>query len=118
MMGPAAQQALTRWAPKAPLDFHALIENPTPASAYRGIKCPVLVMRGEHAPKPSRIIADRLADLLPDSRMLIIDGAGHMGPFTHASKVAALIARHITTIEAQSPDAKSHAASAPMEAVS
>ena len=42
-------------------------------------------MRGEHALKPSRIIADRLAELLPNSRLLVIDGAGHMGPFTHAS---------------------------------
>jgi pimeloyl-ACP methyl ester carboxylesterase len=108
-MRPAAQRALICWAPKGPLDFHALIENSTPASAYRALKCPTLIMRGEHAPKPSRIIADRLAELLPDSRLLVIDGAGHMGPFTDASKVAALIVRHITTIDAQSWQANSRA---------
>jgi pimeloyl-ACP methyl ester carboxylesterase len=117
-MRPAAQRALIGWAPKGPLDFHALIENPTPASAYGDLKCPALIMRGEHALKPSRIIAERLAELLPDSRLLVIDGAGHMGPFTHASKVAALIVRHITTIDAQSWKTKSRAAAAPMEAVS
>jgi pimeloyl-ACP methyl ester carboxylesterase len=117
-MRPAAQRALIRWAPKGPLDFHALLENPTPASAYRTIKCPALIMRGEHALKPSRIIADRLAGLLPDSRLLVIDGAGHMGPFTHASKVAALIARHIATIDAQSGQARNRTAAVPLEAVS
>jgi pimeloyl-ACP methyl ester carboxylesterase len=116
-MRPAAQRALICWAPKGPLDFHALIENPTPASAYRALKCPALIIRGEHALKPSRIIADQLAELLPDSRLLVIEGAGHMGPFTHASKVAALIVRHITTIDAQSWQANSRAA-APMEAIS
>ena len=116
-MRPAAQRALMRWAPKGPLEFRALIENSTPARAYRILKCPVLIMRGEHALRPSRIIADRLAELLPDSRLLVIDGAGHMGPFTHASKVAALIARHITGIDAQSRQAKSRAAAAPMEAM-
>ena len=116
-MRPAAQRALMRWAPKGPLEFRALIENSTPARAYRILKCPVLIMRGEDALRPSRIIADRLAELLPDSRLLVIDGAGHMGPFTHASKVAALIARHITSIDAQSRQAKSRAAAAPMEAM-
>jgi pimeloyl-ACP methyl ester carboxylesterase len=117
-MRPAAQRALISWAPKGPLDFHALIEDPTPASAYRALKCRALIIRGERAPKPSRIIAERLAELLPDSRLLVIDGAGHMGPFTHASKVAALMVRHIANIDPQSWKAKSRVASAPMEAVS
>jgi hypothetical protein len=71
-------------------------------------------MRGEHGLKPSRIIAERPAELLPDSGLLVIDGAGHMGPFTHASKVAALIARHIATIDAQLWKAQSRVAAAPM----
>jgi pimeloyl-ACP methyl ester carboxylesterase len=116
-MRPAAQRALICWAPKGPLDFHALIENPTPASAYRVLKCPTLIMRGERALKPSRIIADRLAELLPDSRLLVVDGAGHMGPVTHASKVAAMIVRHIAAIDAQSWQAN-RAAAMRMEAMS
>lgn len=42
-------------------DFRALIEEPTPRSAYRGLKFPVLVMRGEHTPAPTRIIANDLS---------------------------------------------------------
>ena len=32
---PSVQSALIRWAPKGPLDFRALIDDPTPAAAYR-----------------------------------------------------------------------------------
>ncbi len=48
--------ALLRWLLKAPLDFEALIEKPTPLSAYRVLRCPMLVLRGERAPRPSRLI--------------------------------------------------------------
>jgi pimeloyl-ACP methyl ester carboxylesterase len=99
-MRPAAQNALIRWAPKGPLDFQALIDNPTPADAYRSLAAPVLILRGEHAPVPTRIIADALSDLLPASRIIAIGGAGHMGPFTHAPEVSALIVRHIVDAEA------------------
>ena len=83
-MRPAVQSALIRWAPKAPLDFRALIDEPTPASAYRALALPVLILRGEHAPTPTRVIAEGLSDLLPASRLIAVDGAGHMGPLTHA----------------------------------
>jgi len=86
---------LILWSPKAPLDFRALIEEPTPASAYRALDFPVLILRGEHAPPPTRVIAESLSRLLPASRLLTVEGAGHMGPLTHPPEVAALIVRHI-----------------------
>jgi hypothetical protein len=82
-MRPSVQAALTRWIPKAPLDFRALINEPTPGSAYARLPFPMLVMRGERAPAPTRLIA-------------VIAGAGHMGPLTHASDVNAAIARHVS----------------------
>jgi pimeloyl-ACP methyl ester carboxylesterase len=90
-----AQNALVRWAPKGPLDFHALIEEQTPAEAYRTLRFPVLILRGERAPPPTRLIAGCLAELMPMSRLAIIGGAGHMGPQTHAAEVSAAIAWHI-----------------------
>jgi pimeloyl-ACP methyl ester carboxylesterase len=92
---PEVQNALTRWTPKAPLDFAALIDEPTPVGAYARITCPTLVVRGEHAPPPTRIIADTLPSLLQDGRLEIIDNAGHMGPLTHPAEVNPLIARHL-----------------------
>jgi pimeloyl-ACP methyl ester carboxylesterase len=92
---PHVRGALTRWAPKGPMDFHALIEEPTPADAYRALAFPVLILRGERAPAPTRLIAEGLERLLPASRHAVIAGAGHMGPLTHATEVSAAIARHV-----------------------
>jgi pimeloyl-ACP methyl ester carboxylesterase len=99
-MRPAVQKSLIRWAPKGPLDFHALIDEPTSIEAYRALKFPTLLLRGEHAPLPSRVIAEGLASLLPAPRLVVVDGAGHMGPLTHAPEVSALIVRHIADVEA------------------
>jgi pimeloyl-ACP methyl ester carboxylesterase len=59
----------------------------------------VLILRGEHAPTPTRLIAEGLAELLPAVRLLVVDGAGHMGPLTHAREVCAPIMRHIADAE-------------------
>jgi len=97
---PSVQSALIRWAPKGPLDFRALIDDPTPADAYRRLAFPVLILRGEHAPSPTRAIAEGLAELLPASRLVAIAGAGHMGLLTHAKEVCDLIVWHIANTEA------------------
>ena len=97
---PWVQTALVRWVTKAPLDFHALMEEPTPLAAYAGLSMPVLIMRGEHAPRPTRMIAELLATVLPDARSTVVGGAGHMGPLTHAVAVGNLIAEHIDAAEA------------------
>lgn len=97
---PPAQAALTRWMPKAPLDFRALISEPTPAGAYARLRFPVLIMRGERAPAPTRLIAETLPTMFPAWRLSVITGAGHMGPLTHAREVNAMIARHVTETDA------------------
>jgi pimeloyl-ACP methyl ester carboxylesterase len=96
---PPVQSALIRWAPKAPMDFHALISEPTPADAYRELTFPVLLMRGERGPAPTRLIAESLAGLIPASRLVVAGGAGHMGPLTHAPVVLVEVARHIASGE-------------------
>jgi pimeloyl-ACP methyl ester carboxylesterase len=98
---PAIQSALIRWAPKGPLDFCALIDESTPADAYRNLTFPVLILRGEDAPSPTRTVAEGLMELLPAARLVTIAGAGHMGPLTHAPEVSALIVRHIAELEAR-----------------
>lgn len=102
-MRPSVQAGLIRWAPKAPLDFHALIEEPTPLGAYRGFHSPTLVIRGEFAPLPTLAIAEALPRLMPRAHLSVVPGAGHMGPITHASAVSELIAKHIRTNEASQP---------------
>jgi pimeloyl-ACP methyl ester carboxylesterase len=92
---PDLRDALIRWAPKAPLDFAALIEEPMLASTYTRLRFPTLIIRGEHAPPPTRLIADSLPSLLPAARLTVVAGAGHMGPLTHSAEVNALIVRHV-----------------------
>jgi pimeloyl-ACP methyl ester carboxylesterase len=104
-MRPAAQSALIRWAPKAPLDFQALLEDPTPTEAYAALKFPALILRGELAPLPTCIISENLTEILPKSRLKIVAGAGHMGPLTHASEFTQLIIQHISLATSQK-DAK------------
>ncbi|MDJ0941879.1 MAG: alpha/beta hydrolase [Kiloniellales bacterium] len=97
---PEVQARLVRWAPKAPLDFHALIEEPTPVGAFRELDMPVLILRGELAPAPTRLVAERLRQALPDCRLETIAGAGHMGAVTHAEDVNAFIVAHLTALAA------------------
>lgn len=97
---PAAQAAVTRWMPKAPLDFRALIDEPTRTTRYAGLRFPTLILRGEHSPAPTRLIAEALCGLLPAARVEVVTGAGHMGPLTHAKNVNAAIVRHIERSEA------------------
>jgi len=93
--------ALTRWAPKAPLNLRALLDELMPASAYTGLRVPALNMRGQHAPVPTRAIAERFPMLLPTARLTIVEGAGHMGPpLTHADNVNAIIVRHTAEADA------------------
>jgi len=97
---PAVQAAVTRWMPKAPLDFRALIDEPTRASRYAGLRIPTLILRGERAPAPTQLIAETLRVAMPDARLEVVTGAGHMGPLTHSKDVNAAIVQHIEGAEA------------------
>lgn len=92
---PEVRTEIARWIVKAPLDFRALFADPTPIVAYAALRCPVLVMRGEHAPAPTRLVANLLADVAPLGRGEVIRGAGHMGPITHAADVNRHILEHV-----------------------
>ena len=92
--------ALTRWAPKAPLEFAALMNARTVLEDYAALDFPILVLRGEHAPMPTRVIADALPDAMDCARVEVITGAGHMGPMTHADRVSSRIVAHILSAEA------------------
>ena len=92
---PDVQAAMLRYVPKACLDFHALFEEDTPRSAYGTFRFPVLIMSGEFAPAPTRVVAEGLSGMIPGALHARIAGAGHMGPCTHAEAVNAHILAHI-----------------------
>ena len=107
---PDIRAALTHWLPKAPLDFRALLDEPTPLSAYRDFRFPLLVMRGEHAPPPTQLVSEALAGLPACGSFTTIAGAGHMGPITHAAAVNRHIVDHITKAVAIDPNVGAEAA--------
>lgn len=94
MLSEKLRAALTRYMPKAPLDFHAATTERTPLEAYSRFKFPILLMQGERTRTPTRIIAQQLGRAMhsPAER---VSGAGHMGPITHADKVMSMIVGHL-----------------------
>jgi pimeloyl-ACP methyl ester carboxylesterase len=94
-MRPLMRDALARWMRTAPLNFSALFAETTPAANYRILRAPVLTMRGEHAPPPTRIIAGMMPSLFANADLKVIAGAGHMGPLTHSIEVNDLIVQHV-----------------------
>lgn len=97
---PAVREGLIAWLAKAPLEFQALLDDDTPLHRYQRLTCPVLVMRGENALPPSRLVVTEIARHLPMARLEVVPGAGHMGPLTHGGDV---IRRIIANIGAAAP---------------
>lgn len=97
-LAPEARSALMRWAPKATLDFHALLDRSTRVTAYEQLRLPMRIIVGEHAPTPTREVADILCSAMPHCEQVMLNGAGHLGPITHSTDVATLIAAHIGAV--------------------
>jgi pimeloyl-ACP methyl ester carboxylesterase len=98
-LSPHMQAAWTRWIPKAPLEFAALMQEPTPLEAYAALGCPVLMLCGESAPKPIRLIADALVDAMSLARVELIAATDHVSAVAHADAINARILEHIAGAE-------------------
>jgi pimeloyl-ACP methyl ester carboxylesterase len=88
---PEARERLIDGLPTAALCILALVEHEMPEAAYGRIRCPALIVCGEHARAPSRLIAEELARRLPCGLLEVVPGAGHMGPLTHPGEVNRLL---------------------------
>lgn len=77
---------------------NALVNEPTPLSAFAALDVPVLLMVGSASPASSRGVARLLTAALPRAQRLDLDGVGHMGPITHAAQVNEAIARFLDTL--------------------
>jgi pimeloyl-ACP methyl ester carboxylesterase len=86
---------LMEYVPKAPLEFGALLDEPTRPFAFTRFACPVLLMRGARGPAPTALIAQALCSMMRNAVLENIRDAGHMGPVTHADRVNDLIAAHV-----------------------
>ncbi len=80
---------------KVYLEARSLLEERTPADAYRPINAPTLLLGGARSPVAARRVLALLAAAIPRSRSRVVNGAGHMGPISHAEEVNALVAAHL-----------------------
>jgi pimeloyl-ACP methyl ester carboxylesterase len=92
------RQRVLAYMPKAAYDFEALIEEPTPLQAYERFPFPVLILHGDRSPAPAILVAKVLASVIASAITGELAGLGHMGPVTHAERVAAIIARQIDSV--------------------
>jgi pimeloyl-ACP methyl ester carboxylesterase len=68
----------------------------TDRATYATIAVPTLLLGGELSPLTERRVVQRLAAALPNARLRLLDGVGHMGPISHAPLVNEAIAAHLS----------------------
>jgi pimeloyl-ACP methyl ester carboxylesterase len=73
----------------------SLTADTTDRAAYATIAAPTLVMGGSSSPLTERRVVEKLGATLPHATVRFFDGAGHMGPISHAALVNAAIAAHL-----------------------
>lgn len=76
--------AITATIRKVALEFIAL-EADASLADYREVAAPTLLIAGSKTRAPTRAVVDLLAATLPNVKLEILKGAGHMSPFTHPS---------------------------------
>ena len=64
----------------------------TPHQAYALLEVPVLLLGGQRSTLAAHRVLETMAAHIPNARHEVIEGAGHMGPLTHAAEVNAKIA--------------------------
>jgi pimeloyl-ACP methyl ester carboxylesterase len=71
-----------------------LVADETPASAYAAMGAPLLLATGSETPLAESRVVERLAEAVPGATLVRIEGAGHMGPLTHADVFGDLVSKH------------------------
>jgi pimeloyl-ACP methyl ester carboxylesterase len=85
------KSAIAATIPKVALEFSIAIDAKTTLQDYAGITAPTLLIAGSKTRAPTRAVVDLLAAKLPNARLAILPGAGHMSPFTHPAELNRLI---------------------------
>lgn len=83
---------------KVYFEVKSLVYDETPASAYASFAGPALVLNGSRTPAPAQRVGALVAEALPKGERSLVEGAGHMGPLTHASEVNDVIASHLAKV--------------------
>ncbi len=76
---------------KVALEFGFIVEAPTTLEEYAEVTAPIFLIKGSRTRAPTRAVVDLLAATLPNAKLEILRGAGHMSPFTHPAELNRLI---------------------------
>lgn len=103
--GPGAWQQLAEpmratfraTAPKVIGEVTTLGEDRTPLEAYASLAMPVLLMGSETSTLAADHVLAGLERTITNVRRVRIEGAGHMGPITHAAKVNEVVVSFLAT---------------------
>jgi pimeloyl-ACP methyl ester carboxylesterase len=77
----------------------SLMEDKTPMEAYASaFRFPVLLMTAEKSPQEARRVIERLSERLPNARIAIVPGAGHLAPVTHPDLVNPIVLEALSAV--------------------
>ena len=70
-------------------------------SDLQALDRPVLLFKGTNTTRSMSRVCDVVQQALPHCKYVELDGAGHMGPFTHAEAVLPFVKQHLAMSEIQ-----------------
>jgi pimeloyl-ACP methyl ester carboxylesterase len=79
--------AVTATIRKVALEFMIVLDTEGSLADFKEVKAPALLIGGGKTPAPARAVLDMLAATLPNAKLEIVKGAGHMIPFTHPAEL-------------------------------
>lgn len=82
-------------------NFAALYRERTPLAEYARIGAPALFLVGANSPFASKRVTSLLGTTLPRATVRELEGAGHMGPLSHAREVNPVIEAYLDERQAQ-----------------
>jgi pimeloyl-ACP methyl ester carboxylesterase len=91
------QLAIAATMPKIAEEFHAVFADDLSVAAVGSVSVRTLLIRGESTTLVARRMTEIVQRALPQARLVVIPGAGHMCPLTHAEAVNKAIALHLAT---------------------
>lgn len=83
-----ARAALMAVGRKAFLEVRSNLFDRTAHTDYAKISAPTLIVHGAESPVAAKATVEILAGALPRARLVVLEGAGHLGPFTHGDVFA------------------------------
>jgi pimeloyl-ACP methyl ester carboxylesterase len=104
-LAPRIRAELLASAPKIRLDWAVSFDTDPGLDVLRGIRSRSLLVHGANSPRSTQRLTAALAGILPDARLLVIDGATHLLPLTHASALLTALTVHLGNPAAQASPA-------------